>query len=170
MTTLMAPRAAWVAWAEWICKAHQLVVSRLAISQKGPESPAQAGLSFLGDGSVGNSTTRWLVHVLAVSFEAGPVSCVSFYDVTGLQSHQIPSPHQESMSKPGYLIFGSPITDQDAIEAVSKTVASCWLGTGPRVFEFEQAFARYVGAPQAIATASCTAALHLASAVRRLLG
>src|SRR5207248_3205762 len=33
---------------------------------------------------------------------------------------------------------------------------------GPRVAAFEEAFARYVGAPHASAVSSCTAALHLA--------
>jgi perosamine synthetase len=33
---------------------------------------------------------------------------------------------------------------------------------GPKTFEFEQEFARYVGAAHAVAVSSCTAALHLA--------
>jgi dTDP-4-amino-4,6-dideoxygalactose transaminase len=70
--------------------------------------------------------------------------------------------HRELMSNRDYIVFGSPVIDQDAIEAVARTVASCWLGTGPRVAEFEREFARYVGASHSVATASCTAALHLA--------
>jgi len=38
---------------------------------------------------------------------------------------------------------------------------SGWLTTGPRVHQFEQAFAEYVGAPHAVALSSGTAALHL---------
>lgn len=52
--------------------------------------------------------------------------------------------------------------ERDAIEAVTRTLESAWIGTGPRVHELEAAFARYTEARHAIATASCTAALHLA--------
>lgn len=38
---------------------------------------------------------------------------------------------------------------------------SGWLGTGPRVAQFESDFARYRGAHHAVALNSCTAALHL---------
>ena len=38
---------------------------------------------------------------------------------------------------------------------------SGWLGTGPRVAQFERDFARYRGASHAVALNSCTAALHL---------
>jgi dTDP-4-amino-4,6-dideoxygalactose transaminase len=66
------------------------------------------------------------------------------------------------LSDPPFLTFGSPIIDDAAIEAVTRTLRTCWIGTGPRVHEFESAFARYVGAEHALATSSCTAALHLA--------
>ena len=39
---------------------------------------------------------------------------------------------------------------------------SGWLGTGPKVAQFEEDFKRYVNAPYAVAVNSCTAALHLA--------
>jgi perosamine synthetase len=39
---------------------------------------------------------------------------------------------------------------------------SGWLTSGPRVAEFEQDFARYLGVAHALAVSSCTAALHLA--------
>jgi dTDP-4-amino-4,6-dideoxygalactose transaminase len=61
-----------------------------------------------------------------------------------------------------YIIFGSPIIDKEAIDAVTRTLETGWIGTGPRVHEFEAAFAKYVGAEHALATSSCTAALHLA--------
>ena len=41
-------------------------------------------------------------------------------------------------------------------------IASGWVSQGPRVREFERAFAERVGAPDAVATTSCTTALHLA--------
>jgi dTDP-4-amino-4,6-dideoxygalactose transaminase len=61
-----------------------------------------------------------------------------------------------------YLVFGSPIVDENDVEAVARTLRSCWIGTGPRVHEFQTKFAAYTEAKHAIATASCTAALHLA--------
>ncbi|QDP98485.1 DegT/DnrJ/EryC1/StrS family aminotransferase [Microlunatus elymi] len=46
--------------------------------------------------------------------------------------------------------------------AVAETIASGWVAQGPRVAQFEAAFADRQQAPYAIATSSCTAALHLA--------
>ena len=66
------------------------------------------------------------------------------------------------MSDPPYIVFGSPSIDREAIDAVVRTLETCWIGTGPRVHELESAFARFVGAAHALATSSCTAALHLA--------
>ncbi len=61
-----------------------------------------------------------------------------------------------------FLVFGAPDIGEAEIEAVVATLRSGWLGTGPRVAEFEAAFAAYKGAPHAVAVNSCTAALHLA--------
>lgn len=47
-------------------------------------------------------------------------------------------------------------------QAVSDVIASGWISQGPRVQAFEKAFAARVGAPEAVATTSCTTALHLA--------
>jgi dTDP-4-amino-4,6-dideoxygalactose transaminase len=52
------------------------------------------------------------------------------------------------------------VTDAD-IEAVAATYRSGWLSMGPRIAEFEAAFAAYVGVPHACAVSSGTAALHL---------
>jgi perosamine synthetase len=46
--------------------------------------------------------------------------------------------------------------------AVLDVLRSGWLVQGPKVAEFEAAVASYVGARHAVATSSCTAALHLA--------
>jgi len=46
--------------------------------------------------------------------------------------------------------------------AVADVIASGWVSQGPRVREFEQAFAARVGAAEAVATTSCTTALALA--------
>ncbi len=60
-----------------------------------------------------------------------------------------------------FVPFARPSIGAGEIAEVVATLESGWLTTGPRVAEFEQAFARYVGAPYALAVNSCTAALHL---------
>ena len=60
-----------------------------------------------------------------------------------------------------FLVFGSPRIDEDEIEEVVSCLRSGWIGTGPRVAEFERRFAAYKGATHAVAVNSCTAALHL---------
>ena len=47
-------------------------------------------------------------------------------------------------------------------ELLLTVLRSGWVSQGPRVAEFEQKFAEYVGAKHAVAVSSCTAALHLA--------
>ena len=60
-----------------------------------------------------------------------------------------------------YLVFGQPVLLQDEIDEVVDSLRSRWIGTGPKVARFEDDFKRYVGAGQAKAVNSCTAALHL---------
>lgn len=55
-----------------------------------------------------------------------------------------------------------PVITEEAIKNVVATLHSGWLGLGPRVEEFEERFADYVGARYAVALNSGTAALHLA--------
>ena len=52
--------------------------------------------------------------------------------------------------------------DEDDITAVVEVLRSDWLTTGPLVSEFEAAFAEQVGAREAVAVSSGTAALHAA--------
>jgi dTDP-4-amino-4,6-dideoxygalactose transaminase len=54
--------------------------------------------------------------------------------------------------------------DDEIVAAAARALASGWWSTGPRVAEFEAAFARFVGAEHAVAVSSGTAALHLAAA------
>ena len=52
--------------------------------------------------------------------------------------------------------------DDDLVAAAETTLRSGWWSSGPRVEEFEAAFAAFLGAPHAVAVANGTAALHLA--------
>jgi len=52
------------------------------------------------------------------------------------------------------------ITDED-IQAVIETLKSDYLTQGPKIAEFEKAFAEYTGSKYALALANGTAALHL---------
>jgi UDP-4-amino-4,6-dideoxy-N-acetyl-beta-L-altrosamine transaminase len=61
-----------------------------------------------------------------------------------------------------YIPYGRQLVDDDDIAAVVETLRSDWLTQGPRVQEFEEAFAVYVGSRYAVAVSSGTAALHLA--------
>jgi len=60
------------------------------------------------------------------------------------------------------LSYGRQWLNEEDIEAVVKVLRSDWLTTGPKVEEFEQAFADFVGAKHAVAVSSGTAALHAA--------
>ena len=55
-----------------------------------------------------------------------------------------------------------PWFGKEEAEAAAEAVASGWVAQGPRVKEFEEAFAAVIGAPYAAAVSSGTAALHLA--------
>lgn len=57
--------------------------------------------------------------------------------------------------------FGKPMLGEDERAAVAGVLDGTILTHGPRVKEFEAAFADFTGAPYAVATATCMAALHL---------
>ncbi len=61
-----------------------------------------------------------------------------------------------------YLVFGSPLIEDEVIEEVVDTIKSCWIGTGPRVNQFENMISEYKDIKHAMALNSCTAGLHLA--------
>jgi dTDP-4-amino-4,6-dideoxygalactose transaminase len=64
-------------------------------------------------------------------------------------------------SRDSFLVFGSPIIEENEIQEVVDSMRSGWLGTGPKVARFEEDFKTYKGAKYAVAVNSCTAALHL---------
>ncbi|AXE27568.1 glutamine--scyllo-inositol aminotransferase [Streptomyces globosus] len=55
-----------------------------------------------------------------------------------------------------------PWLGEEEARAAADAVLSGWVAQGPRVADFERAFAERVGAEHGIAVSSCTTALHLA--------
>ncbi|SDU84357.1 dTDP-4-amino-4,6-dideoxygalactose transaminase [Microlunatus sagamiharensis] len=58
-----------------------------------------------------------------------------------------------------------PYLGEEEVEAVAEVLRSGWVAQGPRVAEFERAFATAVQAGHAVAVSSCTTGLHLAMVV-----
>jgi perosamine synthetase len=61
-----------------------------------------------------------------------------------------------------FLPYGRQLIEDDDIDAVIEVLRSKWLTTGPKVSEFERALSGFVGAQDAVALSSGTAALHAA--------
>jgi dTDP-4-amino-4,6-dideoxygalactose transaminase len=66
------------------------------------------------------------------------------------------------------LPFALPDLGEAEYAQVKETLESGWLTSGPKVWQFEEEFARAVKAKHAIAVNSCTAAMHLALEAIRL--
>ncbi len=62
-----------------------------------------------------------------------------------------------------FLPYGRQAIDEADIQAVVEVLRSDWLTTGPKVGEFEEAFAARVGAKYGVSVSSGTAALHAAA-------
>jgi dTDP-4-amino-4,6-dideoxygalactose transaminase len=58
--------------------------------------------------------------------------------------------------------IAKPIISDEEIEEVTKVLRSGFIAQGPKVAEFEEKFAKYVGTIHAVTTSSGTTALHLA--------
>ena len=61
------------------------------------------------------------------------------------------------------LPYGRHVIDEADIQTVVETLRSDWLTTGPKIGEFEEAVAAFVGAKYAVSFSSGTAALHAAA-------
>jgi UDP-4-amino-4,6-dideoxy-N-acetyl-beta-L-altrosamine transaminase len=68
--------------------------------------------------------------------------------------------HGGTPVREAYLPYGRHSIDEDDISAVVEVLRSDWLTTGPKIGEFEEAFASRVGARYAVSFSSGTAALH----------
>src|SRR5580704_11806101 len=71
--------------------------------------------------------------------------------------------HGGSPVRKTLLPYGRQSISEEDIQAVVDTLRSDWLTTGPKVGEFEEAFAAWVGAKHAVSFSSGTAALHAAA-------
>lgn len=71
--------------------------------------------------------------------------------------------HGGSPVRASFLPYGRQSVDEADIQAVVEVLRSDWLTTGPKVAEFEEAFAARVGAAHAVSFSSGTAALHAAA-------
>ena len=71
--------------------------------------------------------------------------------------------HGGSPVRKTLLPYGRQSIDENDIQAVVETLRSDWLTTGPKVAEFEEAMAAWVGAKYAVSFSSGTAALHAAA-------
>jgi dTDP-4-amino-4,6-dideoxygalactose transaminase len=63
-----------------------------------------------------------------------------------------------------FLNFAPPLIGEEEIEEVVRTLREGWITTGRRAQQFESDFARYTGAPAALAVNSATSAMHIALA------
>jgi dTDP-4-amino-4,6-dideoxygalactose transaminase len=66
-----------------------------------------------------------------------------------------------SSKRTEFLSFQPPAITDEEIAAVSETLRSGWLTTGPRTAELEARMRDYLEAKHVLAVSSCTAALHL---------
>lgn len=57
--------------------------------------------------------------------------------------------------------YGKQFISEDDLKAVAETLQSDFLTQGPKIAEFEKAFAQYIGSKYAVAVSNGTAALHL---------
>lgn len=59
--------------------------------------------------------------------------------------------------------YGRQHITKDDLEAIAETMQSDYLTQGPKIEEFEEAFAKYIGCKYAVTVSNGTAALHLSA-------
>lgn len=57
--------------------------------------------------------------------------------------------------------IAKPYLTEEEAQVAYETIQTGWVTQGPKVAEFEEKFAKYVGAKYAVAVSNCTTALHL---------
>jgi dTDP-4-amino-4,6-dideoxygalactose transaminase len=67
-----------------------------------------------------------------------------------------------------HIAFARTVICEEAIAAAVRVLNSGWVTTGPEVVNFEQEFSEMVGAEEAVAVSSCTAAIEIALRSLRL--
>ncbi len=60
-----------------------------------------------------------------------------------------------------FLVFGSPHLGDAEQQEVLDSMQNAWIGTGPKVEQFERSFSAYKNRSSVAAVSSCSAALHL---------
>src|SRR3954462_14788060 len=61
--------------------------------------------------------------------------------------------------------IAKPYLTEEEARAAYDTILTGWITQGPKVREFEEKFAQYVGSRYAVAVSNCTTALHLSMIV-----
>lgn len=92
-----------------------------------------------------------------------PVNVAEAVPVNVAEAEAVSAPEAEAAVKRIDVMV--PWLGVEEAEAVAETIASGWIAQGPRVARFEREFAAAVAATDAVATSSCTTALHLALVV-----
>jgi len=67
-----------------------------------------------------------------------------------------------------YIPLSKPFFGKEEKAAVAKAMDSGWVTLGPKTFEFEESFKKYVAAKYAVGVSSATAGLHLAMIVANI--
>ena len=57
--------------------------------------------------------------------------------------------------------IAKPYLTEEEARAAYDAILTGWITQGPKVREFEEKFAQYVGSRYAVAVSNCTTALHL---------
>ena len=63
------------------------------------------------------------------------------------------------------IAIAKPYLTIEEADAAHSTILTGWITQGPKVAEFEEKFAAYVGSKYAVALSNCTTALHLSMIV-----